>query len=81
MIFYCFEFALFIFFVFVCDSSGGFGYDGIGGCGYDCVGGNGCDSVGGCVLFSFISYVFKSSVSFKQCYKNVNRRKITTKIN
>ena len=44
-------------------------------------GGNGCDSVGGCVLFSFISYVFKSSVSFKQCYNDVNRRKITTKIN
>ena len=30
-------------------------------------GGSGCDSVGGCVLFSFISYVFKSSVYFRQC--------------
>ena len=25
-------------------------------------GGSGCDGVGGCVLFSFISYVFKSSL-------------------
>ena len=31
-------------------------------------GGSGCDGIGiGCVLFSFISYVFKSSVYFKQC--------------
>ena len=30
-------------------------------------GGGGYDSIGGCVLFSFISYVFKSSVYFKKC--------------
>ena len=35
-------------------------------------GGSGCDSDGGYVLFSFISYVFKSSVYFKHY---VNRQK------
>ena len=39
--------------------------------------GSGCDSVGVCVLFSFISYVFKSSVYYKQCY--VNRQQKTQK--
>ena len=44
-------------------------------------GGSGCDSVGGSVLFSFISYVFKSSVYFKQCYnmsidKNNNKKQL-----
>ena len=29
-------------------------------------GGSGCDGVCGCVLFSFISYVFKSPVNFKK---------------
>ena len=38
-------------------------------------GGSGCDSVGGCVLFSFISYVFKSSVYFKHCYNMVIDKK------
>ena len=37
--------------------------------------GSGCDSVGGCVLFSFISYVFKSSVYFKQCYMSIDKKK------
>ena len=32
----------------------------------DCVG-IGCGSVGDCVLFPFISYVFKGSFYFKQC--------------
>ena len=32
--------------------------------------GSGCDGIGGCVLFSFISCVFKSSVYFKQ-YCNI----------
>ena len=36
--------------------------------------GSGCDSVGGCVLFSFISYVFKSSVYFKQCYMSIDKK-------
>ena len=36
--------------------------------------GSGCDSVGGCVLFSFISYVFKSSVYFKQYYKSIDKK-------
>ena len=36
--------------------------------------GSGCDSVGGCVLFSFISYVFKSSVHFKQCYMSIDKK-------
>ena len=44
---------------------------------------SGCDSVGGCVLFSFISHVFKSSVYFKQCNmsidKNNNNKKTTQK--
>ena len=31
--------------------------------------GRGCDSVCGGVLFSFISYEFKSSVYFEHCYK------------
>ena len=29
--------------------------------------GIGCESFGDCVLFPFISYVFKSSFYFKQC--------------
>ena len=29
--------------------------------------GSGCNSFSGCVLISFISYVFKSSVYFQQC--------------
>ena len=29
--------------------------------------GIGCGSVGDCVLFPFISYIFKSSFYFKQC--------------
>ena len=41
--------------------------------------GSGCDSVGGCVLFSFISHVFKSSVYFKQCYMSIDKK--TTKNN
>ena len=36
--------------------------------------GSGCDSVGGCVLFSFISHVFKSSVYFKQCYMSIDKK-------
>ena len=36
--------------------------------------GSGCDSVGGCVLFSFISYVFKSSVYFKQCCMSIDKK-------
>ena len=36
--------------------------------------GSGCDSVGGYVLFSFISYVFKSSVYFKQCYMSIDKK-------
>ena len=42
-------------------------------------GGSGCDSAGGCVLFSFISYVFKSSVYFKQFYNMSIDKKSTTK--
>ena len=38
--------------------------------------GSGCDSVGGCVLFSFISYVFKSSVYFKQCYISIDKKQV-----
>ena len=41
--------------------------------------GSGCDSSGGFVFFSFISYLFKSSVYSKQCY--VNRQNTTTKNN
>ena len=36
--------------------------------------GSGCDSVRGCVLFSFISNVFKSSVYFKQCYMSIDKK-------
>ena len=36
--------------------------------------GSGCDSVGGCVLFSFISYVLKSSVYFRQCYMSIDKK-------
>ena len=45
-------------------------------------GGSGCDSVGGCVSFSFISYVFKSSVYFKQCYNmSIDKKQKTKKKN
>ena len=40
--------------------------------------GSGCDSVGGCVFFSFISYVFKSSVYFKQCYMSIDKKQQKT---
>ena len=44
----------------------------------DCVG-IGCGSVGGCVLFPFISYVFKSSFCFKQCCNMAIDKKTTRK--
>ena len=42
---------------------------------------SGFDCVGDCVLFSFISYLFKSSVYFKQCYNmsiDKKQKQITT---